>query len=470
MSSTFFLNIMSRHYTALLESGDHFDMIIHAGQELDTREFKVHSLVLRARSTYFRAALSSNWARSDGNILIFNKPNVSPSVFEIILKYIYGASIDLPEKDVEFIIDVLTAAEELCLTELFDYIEDHILNNPEDLLNHFALVYHFATQHGQFKKLLAFCTNTMEQDPSIVFETEDFINIDQSTLISILKKKFLIMREIELWEKLVEWSIAQNISLTKDIDLWTFDDFTTFGNIVSPFIPHINFALISPSEFDKKVRPYKQSFGNDSYAQLWEYHLSQLNTATATLFQTCSQGINSKLITMKQAALICGWIVNDNNIQPHTIPFEFNLLVRGSRDGFGPKIFHEKCDLKGPSVTILKVHHSGELLGGFNPLNWEAHTDGVFNKTKKSFIFSLGNEQFNNIIYSKVRETKQAIFQCIDYGPCFGSDLALIGNGDEHWEARCLRGNYENHISPGNYVFFASEYEVFQIVRKSLRS
>ncbi|CAG8744120.1 22725_t:CDS:1, partial [Gigaspora rosea] len=111
-----------------------------------------------------------------------------------------------------------------------------------------------------------------------------------------------------------------------------------------------------------------------------------------------------------------------------------------------------------------------ELLGGFNPLNWEAHTDGVFNKTKKSFIFSLGNEQFNNIIYSKVRETKQAIFQCIDYGPCFGSDLALIGNGDEHWEARCLRGNYENHISPGNYVFFASEYEVFQIVRKSLRS
>ncbi|CAG8693210.1 4171_t:CDS:2, partial [Acaulospora morrowiae] len=361
-------------YLALLETGEYYDLVIHVGQEYDVKEFKAHSLVLRTRSTYFRAALSSTWARLEGGLLAFNKPNTSPRVFEIILKYIYGASVVLPEKDVEFNIEVLTTAEELCLSDLFDHIEDHLLKNPEGLLNHFALVYHFATKHGQFKRLLEFCVNIMEQDPSIILEAQDFVDISQVTLISILKKKFLIIREIELWDKLVEWVIAQASSLAPDQDFWTPEDFNTFGKIVQSFLPHVNFSLISPEDFDRKVRPFKRSFGDDTYARILEHHLSQLNVATATLFQTWSQGIDSKLITTKQSAMICG----------------------------------------------------------------------------------------------KVMEPNKAILQCIDYGPCFGSDLALVGSHDGHWEARCLKGNYENRISPGNYVFFANEYEVFQIVRKSI--
>ncbi|CAG8591227.1 2081_t:CDS:2 [Acaulospora colombiana] len=466
--STNWLDLLSRDYLVLLETSEHYDIVIHVGQEPEVKEFRAHSLVLRTRSTYFKAALSSNWARLEGGLFVFNKPNISPKVFEIILKYIYGATVDLPEKDVEFNIDVLTAAEELCLSDLFEYIENHLLNNPEGLLAHFALVYHFARKHEQFRRLLEFCDNTMEQDPSIIFEAEDFVNMNQVTLISILKKKFLIIREIELWDKLVEWTIAQVPSLSSDLESWTPEDFITFGKIVQSFLPYVNFSLVSHEDFNKKVRPFKRSFGDDLYARILEHHLSQLNVATATLFQTWSQDIDSKLITMKQSALICGWMVNDCNIQPHNIPFEFRLLVRGSRDGFGPKTFHERCDLRGPTITVLRVHHSGEVLGGFNPLNWETHVDGIFNRTKKSFIFSLGHEQLNNAIYSKVREPNKAILQCVEYGPCFGSDLALVGSHDGHWEARCLKGNYENRISPGNYVFFVNEYEVFQIVRKSI--
>lgn len=38
---------------------------------------------------------------------------------------------------------------------------------------------------------------------------------------------------------------------------------------------------------------------------------------------------------------------------------KFNILLRGSRDGFPAKDFHRLRDNKGPTVTIIKVQESG---------------------------------------------------------------------------------------------------------------
>ena len=81
-----FSPLLSRDYTRLLDSGTYSDVIVQVGRELDYQEFRVHSLVLRARSPYFDVALSSEWIRKQGNMIIFSKPNMSPKVFEIILK------------------------------------------------------------------------------------------------------------------------------------------------------------------------------------------------------------------------------------------------------------------------------------------------------------------------------------------------------------------------------------------------
>ncbi len=37
----------------------------------------------------------------------------------------------------------------------------------------------------------------------------------------------------------------------------------------------------------------------------------------------------------------------------------WTLLYRGSRDGFGTKDFHLKCDNKSPTLTIIKAQESG---------------------------------------------------------------------------------------------------------------
>jgi hypothetical protein len=50
----------------------------------------------------------------------------------------------------------------------------------------------------------------------------------------------------------------------------------------------------------------------------------------------------------------------------------YKLLYRGTRDGFNHKKFHEMCDNQSPTVTIIKVKNSNELLGGYNPIAWKS--------------------------------------------------------------------------------------------------
>ena len=70
--------------------------------------------------------------------------------------------------------------------------------------------------------------------------------------------------------------------------------------------------------------------------------------------------------------------------------YEFKLILRGSRDGFTPKKFHEICDNKSRTVTVIKVKDSNEILGGYNPIEWKPECSiGI---TKDSFIFSFKNK------------------------------------------------------------------------------
>lgn len=71
-----------------LEDVDDYDVIIQVGVETDLKEFKAHSVILQARCPYFKAALSDNWVQRNENIYHFQKPNISPAIFLLILRYI----------------------------------------------------------------------------------------------------------------------------------------------------------------------------------------------------------------------------------------------------------------------------------------------------------------------------------------------------------------------------------------------
>ena len=59
------------------------------------------------------------------------------------------------------------------------------------------------------------------------------------------------------------------------------------------------------------------------------------------------------------------------------LPYKFRLLLRGSRDGFTPKKFHELRDDRHNTITFIKVKGAEEILGGYNPIAWRKK-DGLF--------------------------------------------------------------------------------------------
>ncbi len=75
------------NYEKVLTDPKFHDVVIRVGEESNDKAFYVHSQILAVQSPYFATALSGNWARRDEhNMINFNKPNVSPRIFELILK------------------------------------------------------------------------------------------------------------------------------------------------------------------------------------------------------------------------------------------------------------------------------------------------------------------------------------------------------------------------------------------------
>ncbi len=75
-------------FGGLLDSGLGSDVVIKVGESQDNKEFYVHSFILIAVSPYFQAAFSSTWVNKVDGVILFKKPNVSPEIFEMILKLV----------------------------------------------------------------------------------------------------------------------------------------------------------------------------------------------------------------------------------------------------------------------------------------------------------------------------------------------------------------------------------------------
>jgi hypothetical protein len=54
----------------------------------------------------------------------------------------------------------------------------------------------------------------------------------------------------------------------------------------------------------------------------------------------------------------------------------FNLLWRGSRDGFGGREFHRRCDGRANTLTLILTdegwHRRGSIFGDFTPVKWDS--------------------------------------------------------------------------------------------------
>lgn len=93
------------------------------------------------------------------------------------------------------------------------------------------------------------------------------------------------------------------------------------------------------------------------------------------------------------------------------------LLFRASQYGFLAAKFHELCDGKPNTFTLIKTEF-GKTIAGFTPVEWELSKDGKFKSdvSKRSFLLSLD-------LHEKMpmsNEDNIAIYCRNIHGPNFG--------------------------------------------------
>ncbi|CAI2168599.1 20060_t:CDS:2 [Funneliformis geosporum] len=266
-------DLLHSEYDELLNSNEFSDTEILIGEEPDTKVYKAHSLILKIRSPYFRTALSEDSKRIENNVIKLQISDISVEVFDILIKYMYSSFIDLYGNDIKTNIALLIAADELCLNGLCNFIEEYLLSDELLLKQNFILIQSVSSEYNQFSKLVQFCELNFELDPSLIFMAEDFTTIKQEILLDVLEKNNHSENPIEVWDRLLEWSISKsNDELSFDITKWTQNEISIFSSIVQPFLPHVDFKKISPAEFFHKIKPLKNIFEDDFYIKILEYY------------------------------------------------------------------------------------------------------------------------------------------------------------------------------------------------------
>ena len=163
------------------------------------------------------------------------------------------------DKDTLDIIKVLVAADELCLQELVDYLQKYLIKNQSEWMEqHFELTHQTSFQSNNLLKLQQFCTDLMATSPEKIFKSFDFTSLPEKSLVSLIKRDDLQMKEIEVWEHVLKWGLAQNSTLLPDPNTWSDEDFKTMESTLQHCLPSIRLFSLSSKEFLKKVGPYKK--------------------------------------------------------------------------------------------------------------------------------------------------------------------------------------------------------------------
>ncbi|RGB38433.1 hypothetical protein C1646_665387 [Rhizophagus diaphanus] len=455
-------------YEKLFETDKGYDVIIFTGENENRKELHAFSNILRIRSQYFRTELSNELTKKKDGIFIFNFPNISPQLFKIILRFIYCGKIDLAKLQGPDVLKLLIAVDELKLQTLIICIQEYLIKHQHEFLQQNPTeILEMVYQHEAFTDLWNYCLEEICAKPDILFNSEKFINLKAPLLELLLKRDDLSLHEIDIWNNLIKWCFSQNPSIQQDVKKWNKEAVVIMERTIHRFIPSIRFYHISSADFITKVYPFKKVIPKDLVNNVLLFHMApdeQLNISIQSPRKTrCIY--DSIIVNNKHFAIFSSLIEKKNQFyyNENTIPFNFNLLYRASKDGNTNTAFHKKCDNKGATIVVVKVSNSEQIVGGYNPLYWDSSNQ--WKSTYDSFLFAFVNKDNLQSVKAGYSNGNPYSIGCYSYnGAQFGGGSDLYFNNGT-WYSYQNDYSYPKIDIPEN-EFKADDYEVFQVVKK----
>ena len=232
-----------------------------------------------------------------------------------------------------------------------------------------------------------------------------------------------------------------------------------------------------------EIRQEKEKFKKIYEVNNKNYNINNLNADTTYEIRICISyekinGIYSeikKVRTSKVDSIIlkeskrCDEFLNI--IYEWTEGKNMELLYRGTKDGMSADVFHNKCNNKGPTISLYK-NGKGYIFGGYASIDWTG-----CNKERAapdSFIFTLTNiydlapTKFPNV------GPNSGIYDYSSSGPCFGSgrdiaiDFSFNGTGFPVSYKDVLgkgKSIFQEDNNNSNNNFILKEIEVFKLIK-----
>ncbi|POG72805.1 hypothetical protein GLOIN_2v1592366, partial [Rhizophagus irregularis DAOM 181602=DAOM 197198] len=138
----------------------------------------------------------------------------------------------------------------------------------------FNFVYQTSFENNSFLELQKYCTNLVSEEPDKVFKSSSFSSIPEKLLISLIQNDHLLMDEIQIWDHVIEWGVAQNPELSSNFTNYSKDDFKTLKNTLQHCIPFVRFYNLTSKEFIDKVLPCRKLLPKELYEDLLKTFLS----------------------------------------------------------------------------------------------------------------------------------------------------------------------------------------------------
>lgn len=187
--------------------------------------------------------------------------DIKKEIFQEILVYLYTGILMMNEDNIS---ELSNAADKLKMDAIKNYCSQHFLSKYNEdnvcslLKNGMANKYPFIDQ----KLLIDKCKEFISKNIKNVFKSDDIVNIDEETLVSMLKDEKIEAEEHVLLEGLYRWAKYKSNTEGKPITDYT-------KNLVS----FIKLSQIEPQILVKVIKPWN-IIPDKEYKKAIEYHLA----------------------------------------------------------------------------------------------------------------------------------------------------------------------------------------------------
>ncbi|KAL2713101.1 BTB/POZ domain-containing protein 1-like isoform X1 [Vespula squamosa] len=210
------------------------DVSFLVGRGAQQQRIPAHKLVLSSGSAVFYAMFNGTLATASSEIEV---PDVEPAAFLAVLLFLYTDEIQI---DPETVMTTLYTAKKYAVSALEKHCVDFLKNNLTSD-NAFLLL----TQARLFDEpqLAAVCLDTIDRFTTEALNADGFVDIDIDTLMVVLERDTLRVRESKIFQAVLRWSEAECVR--QQLPVVPENQRLVLGNALSL----VRFPLMSKEEF-----------------------------------------------------------------------------------------------------------------------------------------------------------------------------------------------------------------------------